>query len=95
MRTPWIERHGSASYRRLRDGIRDYYRRCHPLRPEVAADPLLNPGLGFVSPLCHEPRVAVAVLEEMLAPYRTSGTMTSCSGTARSRPRSRATPCGR
>ncbi|GAA4991696.1 FAD-dependent oxidoreductase [Actinopolymorpha pittospori] len=73
---PWIERHGSASYRRLREGIRDYYRRCHPLRPDVAADPLLNPGLGFVSPLCHEPRVAVAVLEEMLAPYRTSGTLT-------------------
>lgn len=73
---PWIERHGSASYWRLRDGIRDYYRRCYPLRPEVAADPLLNPGLGFVSPLCHEPRVAVAVLEEMLAPYRTAGTLT-------------------
>lgn len=28
---------------------------------------LLNPGQGNVSRLCHEPRVALAVLEEMLA----------------------------
>jgi NADPH-dependent 2,4-dienoyl-CoA reductase/sulfur reductase-like enzyme len=31
---PWIESFGcTASYRRLRDGIRDYYRRNYPLRP--------------------------------------------------------------
>ena len=33
----------------------------------------LNPGAGPVSRLCHEPRVAVAVLDAMLAPYRSSG----------------------
>lgn len=71
---PWIEsRYASASYRRLRSSIRDYYRRAYPLRSEVAADALLNPGLGVVSPICHEPRVAVAALDELLAPYRACG----------------------
>ena len=71
---PWIEDTGcTASYRRLRDGIRAYYRRAYPLLPQAAADPHLNPGMGNVSPLCHEPLVALAVLEEMLAPYRASG----------------------
>ena len=71
---PWIEsRYASRSYRQLRERIRDYYRRAYPLRAEVAADRLLNPGLGFVSPLCHEPRVAVAVIDELLAPHRAAG----------------------
>src|SRR5690625_8047954 len=33
----------------------------------------LNPGDGSVSRICHEPRVAVAVLMEMLMPYISSG----------------------
>lgn len=71
---PWIDEVGATgSYRELRRRIREYYRRNYPLKPEVAADPLLNPGLGFVSPLCHEPRVAVACIDEMLAPYRARG----------------------
>src|SRR5690606_3173342 len=36
-------------------------------------DPLLNPGAGIVSRLCHEPKVALAVLREMLAPYISNG----------------------
>jgi len=68
----WIERTGcTASYRRLRENIRAYYRRNYPLHPESCADEQLNPGMGVVSRLCHEPRAAVAVIEEMLAPYRT------------------------
>ena len=71
---PWIERFGAtASYRRLREGIRDYYRSWYPLTAEARADPELNPGLGKVSKLCHEPRVAVAVIEAMLAPHIASG----------------------
>lgn len=67
----WIESTGcTASYRRLRENIRAYYRRNYPLIPEVRADEQLNPGMGAVSRLCHEPEVAVAVIEEMLAPYR-------------------------
>lgn len=68
---PWIEEFGcTRGYRALRDGIRAYYRRNYPLTAAAAADPRFNPGNGRVSRICHEPRVAVAVLEEMLAPYR-------------------------
>lgn len=71
---PWIEEIGcTRSYRRLRDGVRDYYRRSYPLTDAAAADPRLNPGMGNVSPICHEPRVAKAVLEEMLAPFAATG----------------------
>lgn len=71
---PWIEQFGAtASYRALRDGIRAYYRRWYPLTERARADRHLNPGAGWVSRLCHEPRVAVAVLEAMLAPYRANG----------------------
>ena len=70
----WIERFGcTARYRRFREGVREYYRRHYPLRPEVRNDPRLNPGNGWVSPLCHEPRVALAVLQAMLAPHQSSG----------------------
>jgi hypothetical protein len=70
---PWIEGTGcTAMYQRLRAGIREYYRRNYPLLPEARFDRHLNPGQGRVSPLCHEPRVALAVLYELLAPYLTS-----------------------
>ena len=70
---PWIEQTGcTASYRLLREKIRAYYRRNYPLRPEVRDVVRWNPGGGWVSALCHEPRVALAALEEMLAPYRAS-----------------------
>ena len=68
---PWIEEMGcTASYRRLRNGIRDFYRRNYPLTAGASALEHLNPGGGLVSRLCHEPRVALAVFEGMLAPYR-------------------------
>lgn len=70
----WIERFGcTASYRSFRDGVRRYYRDHYPLRPDARANPRLNPGNGWVSPLCHEPRVALAVLESLLAPHRSAG----------------------
>ena len=69
----WIETHGAnASYRMLRNGIRDYYRRHFPLNPSARADAFLNPGQGSVSRLCHEPRVALAVLLNQLMPYLSS-----------------------
>ncbi len=78
---PWIESVGcTASYRRLRNGIRDYYRRNYPLTPEAALEPHLNPGMGNVSPLCHEPRVAVAVIDELLAPYLATGRLEVLTG---------------
>ncbi|MFB6551130.1 FAD-dependent oxidoreductase [Streptomyces sp. NPDC056405] len=74
---PWVEQFGTtASYRALREGIRDYYRRYYPLRSEALSLAELNPGAGKVSKLCHEPRVALAVLESMLAPHRAAGRLT-------------------
>lgn len=74
---PWVEMFGvTASYRAMRDGIRGYYRRNYPLTTAARAARHLNPGAGLVSRLCHEPRVAVAVLEAMLAPARSSGRLT-------------------
>lgn len=67
---PWIESFGGTrSYRLLRQRIRDYYLRNYPLTAEARAQPYLNPGNGWVSRLCHEPRVALAAIEELLAPY--------------------------
>ena len=74
---PWIEELGcTASYRRLRDGIRDYYRRHYPLTEPARAMHALNPGDGRVGPLCHEPVVAWKVLDAMLAPFVASGDLT-------------------
>ncbi len=73
---PWIETFGGTrSYLRLRQGIRDYYARNFPLTAEARANPYLNPGNGWVSRLCHEPRVALAALYELLAPYLAGGSL--------------------
>jgi hypothetical protein len=74
---PWIETHGSTQlYRDLRTGIRNYYVRNYPLTDEAKKLPNLNPGNGAVSRLCHEPRIALAVLGEMFMPYLSSGRLT-------------------
>ena len=71
---PWIEQFGcTARYRRLRESLRDYYRRWYPLSDEARRDRHLNPGRGTVSSLCVEPRVGLAVLEAMLAAPMSSG----------------------
>ncbi len=70
----WIETHGAPeSYRGYRRRVRDFYRRNYPLTPEAKAKEDLNPGDGSVSRICHEPRVALAVMLEMLAPYMSTG----------------------
>ncbi|MGO8929095.1 MAG: FAD-dependent oxidoreductase [Limisphaerales bacterium] len=67
---PWIETcGGTRSYLSLRQQIREYYLRYFPLTAEARAKPYLNPGNGWVSRLCHEPRVSLAVLQQLLAPY--------------------------
>ena len=64
----WIESFGcTARYRRFREGVRRYYKDHYPLNTHALRDPHLNPGAGSVSKLCCEPRVALAVLESMLA----------------------------
>src|SRR6266542_5777216 len=71
---PWIESFGGTrAYRAYRHAVRQYYRRNYPLTQEARARWNLNPGDGSVSRLTHEPRVSLAVLEDMLAPYMGSG----------------------
>lgn len=61
---------GIRLHAHFRDGVRRFYRTHYPLVPEARDDPHLNPGQGWVSKLCHEPRVALAVLNEMMAVHR-------------------------
>lgn len=73
----WIESHGAPqSYRNYRNAVRDYYKKNYPITPAAKLRQYLNPGNAVVSALCHEPRVSLAVLHEMLAPYISSGKLT-------------------
>lgn len=77
----WVESFGSsASYRRMREGVRAWYRTHRRLTPAALASPALNPGGGWVSRLCAEPRVIHAVLVEMLRPHVESGRLRVLTG---------------
>jgi hypothetical protein len=74
---PWIESFGrTQAYADYRIAVRQYYRRHYPLTAEARAQQFLNPGGGSVSRLTHEPRVSLAVLEHLLAPYASGGKLT-------------------
>ncbi|MGG4035680.1 FAD-dependent oxidoreductase [Paenibacillus cisolokensis] len=73
----WIEQFGcTATYREFRNRVRAYYTSHYPLTDEARHHPQLNPGNGWVSRLCHEPKAALRVIEDMLAPYVSSGRIT-------------------
>lgn len=73
----WIETQGcTRRYRQLREAIRAFYRRYYPLSDAARALPHLNPGGGWVSALCCEPRVAKTVLEAMLMYPQMRGNLT-------------------
>jgi hypothetical protein len=63
---------GTRSYYRYREGVRAFYREHYPAARRAGREPL-NPGGGWVSRLCYEPRVGLRVLEEMLAPHIAAG----------------------
>lgn len=68
---PWMEQlPPTRHYRRLRNNIRDQYTHNFDLSDSARADRILNPGGGGVSPICAEPRLVVAAIDELLAPYR-------------------------
>lgn len=70
----WIDSQPiSPSYSELRERVRDHYRRNYPLRDSIRTMVNLNPGAGFVSRLCHEPRVGHLAIREMLSPLEASG----------------------
>ena len=49
----WIEQFGcTANYRKFRQAVRQFYRKNTPLSIEAQNNPVLNPGDGWVSPLC-------------------------------------------
>ncbi len=71
---PWIEQFGcTRRYRNYRDLVRKFYRDHTTLTDTT---PWLNPGGGYVSKLCHEPKIGWQVLEQMLAPYIANGSLT-------------------
>ena len=71
---PWIESFGATeAYRAYRSAVRAYYRGHYPLTREAMANARLNPGGGSVSVLTHEPKVSLAVLEALLAPFVSAG----------------------
>lgn len=70
----WIDKFGSTRrYRALREGVRQYCREFLPLSEAAKKDPILNPGRGWVSRLCHEPRIGWQVILQMLQPHLSSG----------------------
>ena len=74
---PWIEEAGcTRSYRQFRDEVRLGFLRHSSLNAASRSAARMNPGGGWVSRLCHEPRLALAVLESMLAPHIANGRLT-------------------
>jgi FAD-dependent oxidoreductase family protein len=64
---PWIESTGAtASYRQMREAVRQRYRETLPLTEEARQDPHLNPGKAWVSAIAAEPVVIHAVLRDLL-----------------------------
>jgi hypothetical protein len=64
----WVETFGATrTYQAFREAVRRWYRANRPLVPAAREAAHLNPGGGWVSRLCCEPRVAHEVLLEMIA----------------------------
>lgn len=70
----WIEEFGSTRrYRDYRKRVREFYlKNLHVNNNQEN----LNPGEGLVSSICHDPRVTLHVLKEMLLPYQLTGQLT-------------------
>ena len=72
----WIEEFGcTRSYRNFRESVREYYRENYPLTEAARNNPTLNPGDGWVSPLCAEPKVFLTVFEELLKTFVAQGNL--------------------
>ncbi len=73
----WIESFGcTKSYRKFRNEVRKYYKNNRPLTEKAKNNPFLNPGDGWVSPLCAEPIAYLRVLKAGLAKYVQKGNLT-------------------
>jgi hypothetical protein len=66
---------GTRAYLAMRDAIRRHYATQYSVAHMPNSAPL-NPGDGWVSRLCFEPRVGLRVLQDMLAPHVAGGRLT-------------------
>ncbi len=70
----WIEEYGATQlYRDFRTAIRKFYKTYYPVTEEALSIENFNPGSGNVSRIGHEPRVSLAILNQMFAPYIAAG----------------------
>ncbi len=70
----WIEQFGATKrYRDFRNRIRRLYQSELPLTDAAKSNPTLNPGSGWVSRICFEPRIGWIALLTMLQPYMSCG----------------------
>ncbi|MBD3942092.1 FAD-dependent oxidoreductase [Microbacterium sp. NEAU-LLC] len=72
----WIETLASTTYARLRATIRGIYAEQYPVSPYGRRQRPFNPGLGNVSRITHEPRVAAVAIESVLSPSYATGRLT-------------------
>ena len=56
--------------------LENYYKRNFPVKNKLRDNSSFNPGNALVSNICHEPRVALRVLYDMLAPHLHNGKLT-------------------
>lgn len=66
---------GTESYADFRRRVREKYLQVYGQPAVLTSLANLNPGNGWVSRLCFEPRVGLEVIREMLAPYISSGNL--------------------
>lgn len=70
----YVESSGAClSYWQFRESIRDCYRQSQTLTESARLDPLLHPGRSWVTRLSFEPKLAVALIQELLNPARNAG----------------------
>lgn len=73
----WIGEQGcTASYREYRRKIRSYYRDLEGYSNSIKIREAFCPADSEVSHLSHPPKLALEVLQKMLAPYEQNGTLT-------------------
>ncbi|QQE13984.1 FAD-dependent oxidoreductase [Planctomycetota bacterium] len=65
--------YGTRRYHKYRQAVRAYYRQHYPLNRQAFDNQHLNPGGGWVSFMCHLPRVGLEVMRSMLLPFETMG----------------------
>lgn len=70
----------TQSYLRFRALIRAHYKTQRRLTDNAFHDPQLNPGGGWVSRLCFEPRIGHELLMDMIGPFIANGGVTLLMG---------------